>query len=239
MSHALSIFGATRIINLASRHDRRAEMRAQLRRIGVPDDAPDVAFFDAVRPREAGGFPTLGTRGCFLSHLGVLEQTLSRGDDSVLILEDDLNFSADFHRHISAVSAALARSQWSIFYGGYTIEGNAAPAHGGAIGAIDPALAVTCAHFVAFRGAALHQLPAYLRAIIGRAPGHPEGGPMHVDGAYSRFRQEHPELETVVALPALGYQRASRSDIRAVRWYDDWPVVREGVDWIRRRKNAA
>ena len=239
MSHPLSIFGATRIINLASRSDRRAEMRAQLRRIGVPDDAPDVAFFDAVRPHDAGGFPTLGTRGCFLSHLGVLEQALARGHDSVLILEDDLNFSADFRVHITAVSAELARSQWAIFYGGYAIDGQAAPTHAGAIGAIDPMLPVSCTHFVALRGSALHELPAYLRAIMGRAPGDADGGPMHVDGAYSRFRREHPELQTMVAQPELGYQRASRSDIHPLRWYDDWPFLREGVDWIRKRKNVS
>ena len=239
MSHPLSIFGATRIINLASRSDRRAEMRAQLRHIGVPDDAPDVAFFDAVRPDDAGGFPTLGTRGCFLSHLGVLEQAVARGHESVLILEDDLNFSADFRLHITAVSAALARSQWSIFYGGYAIEGQAAAAHADAICAIDPVRPVTGAHFVAFRGSALQDMPAYLRAIMGRTPGHADGGPMHVDGAYSRFRREHPDLQTLVALPQLGYQRASRSDIHPLRWYDDWPLVREGVDWIRKRKNVS
>ena len=62
---------------------------------------------------------------------------------------------------------------------------------------------------------------------------------MHVDGAYSRFRHDHRDLETVIALPELGYQRASRTDIHALRWYDDWPFVRQGAAWIRKVKNAA
>jgi glycosyl transferase family 25 len=239
MRHALSIFGATRIINLASRADRRAEMRAQLLQIGVPVDAPDVAFFDAVRPAHAGGFPTVGTRGCFMSHLGVLEQALAGPSDSVLILEDDLNFAADFAQRIDAVADALGRTRWSIFYGGYSIPGRPATAPARAVAAIDAAQPVTCAHFVAFRGEALQRLPGYLRAILGRAPGDPDGGPMHVDGAYSRFRHDHGGLETVIAVPELGYQRASRTDIHALRWYDDWPFVRQGAAWIRKVKNAA
>lgn len=239
MSHALSIFGATRIINLAVRADRRAEMLAQLQGIGVAADAPDVAFFDAVRPAEAGGFPTIGARGCFLSHLGVLEQAQAQRAESVLILEDDLNFAADFVQRIDAVAAALASSRWSIFYGGYSIAGHDVSAQGRPIAAIDAMQPVACTHFVALRGEALRLLPAYLKAILGRAPGHPEGGPMHVDGAYSRFRQDHPALETVIAHPELGYQRASRTDIHALRWYDHWPVVRQGVAWIRKLKNAA
>ena len=239
MSHPLSTFDTTCIINLPARRDRRSEMQAQLQRIGVPQDAGDVAFFEAIRPSDAAGFPTVGTRGCFLSHLGVLEQALLHGHETVLILEDDLNFSPDFLQRIGRVSDALARSRWSIFYGGYSIEGPAATAQGGSISLIEAARSVGCTHFVAFRGAALRDLPAYLRAIMGRAPGHPEGGPMHIDGAYSRFRQQHPELQTMVAQPELGYQRASRTDIHSLRWYDDWPLIREGVDWIRKRRNGA
>lgn len=239
MRHALSIFGAIRVINLASRDDRRAEMRAQLSQIGIPVDAPDVGFFDAVRPADAGGFPTVGTRGCFLSHLGVHEQALAARADSVLILEDDLNFGADFVQRIDAVADALGRTRWSIFYGGYSIPGRAARAPAGAIEVLDAAQPVACTHFVAFRGEALRRLPGYLRAILGRAPGDRDGGPMHVDGAYSRFRNDHPGFETVIAVPELGYQRASRTDIHPLRWYDDWPLVRQGAAWIRKVKNAA
>lgn len=41
---------------------------------------------------------------------------------------------------------------------------------------------------------------------------------MHVDGAYSWFRKDHPFLRTLLADPELGYQRPSRSDIFTGHW---------------------
>ncbi len=59
---------------------------------------------------------------------------------------------------------------------------------------------------------------------------------MHVDGAFSRFRADHPDVVTLAALPPLGYQRPSRTDIHALRFYDRWPVLRDIVDAFRRMK---
>jgi len=53
---------------------------------------------------------------------------------------------------------------------------------------------------------------------------------MHVDGAYTWFRRTHPTRRTWVALPELGHQRQSRTDIHPLRWYDRWPLVRDGRD---------
>ena len=43
---------------------------------------------------------------------------------------------------------------------------------------------------------------------------------MHVDGAYTWLRRNYPQLTTRLAVPQLAYQRASRTDVHALRWFD-------------------
>ena len=80
-------------------------------------------------------------------------------------------------------------------------------------------------------------LIAFLEAQLARVPGHPDGGPMHVDGSYNLFRRAHPEFETWLAVPELGYQRASRTDIHPLQWRDRAWGVRNAVGLLRRMKN--
>jgi glycosyl transferase family 25 len=68
--HILDRFEQVRIVNLVDRPDRRREVIAELDRIGGM--APNISFYDAHRPDDTGGFPSLGARGCFESHLAVL-----------------------------------------------------------------------------------------------------------------------------------------------------------------------
>jgi glycosyl transferase, family 25 len=177
-------FAKAYVINLPSRSDRRREMSAELKRIGL-----EAEWFNAVRPDDRGEFESIGARGCFLSHLGVLRRSLDL--ESVLILEDDVNFVRDFRW-------PKIRPDWSIFYGGYRFR---------------PDGDVETTHFVAFRSNAIRLLVPYMEAQLSRRAGDALGGPMHVDGTYLWFRREHPELVTVLARPELGYQRHSRSDI--------------------------
>ena len=60
---------------------------------------------------------------------------------------------------------------------------------------------------------------------------------MHVDGAYSMFRARSPEVLTLAASPSLGWQRSSRSDIAANRWYDRQPGLRTLACLARKGKN--
>lgn len=229
----LSVTGSATAINLPYRKDRRAEFSAELRKIGLSLDHPQIDLFAAVRPDEPAGFPTIGTRGCFLSHLGVLRHALATGRDRVLICEDDLDFTPDMLSRLPALTAELDRQPWDLFYGGY----EALPA--GRIVApdlvrADPAQGIGCTHFYAIRGAAIADLVRYLDAILTRPPGDPAGGPMHVDGAISRFRADHPDYITLVASPPIGVQRPSRTDIHAVKWFDRLPVLRGIAGGLRR-----
>jgi hypothetical protein len=210
--------GPIRVINLASRLDRRREFGAQLARIGLGFDHPNVSIFDAIRPDSLAGFPTLGTRGCFLSQLEVLRQARNDGLSGFILCEDDLDFSADFESRAPEVLEALSAQDWDIFYGGFDAAAHGLVASDGLL-RLDPTL-------------------PYLAAITQREVGDPAGGPMHVDGAYSQFRADHPEMVTLAASPTLGVQRASRTDIHQLRWFDRLPGLRDVTQIGRRLRRA-
>jgi len=111
--------GPIRVVNLPSRSDRRREFAAQLMRIGLGFDHPQVSIFEAIRPDSLAGFPTLGARGCFLSHLEILRAARDADVSSIAICEDDLDFSADFERRAPDLLETLAARDWDIFYGGF------------------------------------------------------------------------------------------------------------------------
>jgi N-acetylglucosaminyldiphosphoundecaprenol N-acetyl-beta-D-mannosaminyltransferase len=183
----------TYVINLPHRVDRRMETERQLARIGW-----SAEFFPAVQPDEAAGFPSIGARGCFLSHLAVLQKGLAAGADRVVVLEDDVNFAAGFADRWQSTMAALEQLPWSIFYPGHALTGLPS-----GLSRLAPATPVRCTHFMMLEGRAIPQLVAGLQTILARPPGHPAGGPMHVDGAYSTMREQNPSLMTYALSPFL------------------------------------
>src|SRR4051794_20585994 len=112
-------FERIRIINLAHRDDRRTEMGEQLARVGLSWDARGVERLDAVRPDNAEGFPSIGARGCFMSHLGALRESCELRN--VLILEDDLNFAQSID-HLLAPALSALPPRWGVFYGGCKVD---------------------------------------------------------------------------------------------------------------------
>lgn len=233
---SLKHFDGIYIINLPSRSDRRIEMAEQLERVGLTYESDNVHLFEAVRPVDAGPFPTIGTRGCFMSHLGVLEDAHKRGLRSVLILEDDCNFTADCEHVLSEFSHSSFLESWDLFYGG-TLTDDLILDGAERFKLVPPNQHLMGAHFLAIQGRVLPILIHYLKAMLERPGGHPEGGPMHVDGAYSWFRTAFPHYKTVLCEPPLAYQRSSRTDIHGNSWYDRLPVVREIIAWLRKVKN--
>jgi glycosyl transferase, family 25 len=239
MSELTRCFDRVFVINLPSRRDRYEEMGGQLRKAGLGWDSPQVTHFPAFRPADDGGFRSIGAHGCFRSHLGVIEQAIADGLDSILILEDDCNLSDEFGARMPEVNAALMKSDWSLFYGGYHLHGAPAPRadRGHPITRVDPEQPIWLAHCFAVRGAALRALPALLRAIMSRPAGDPAGGRMDVDGAYSWLRRLNPAFETYIATPEIAYQRSSRTDISEPTWRDRIPVVRELIAGARKLRN--
>ena len=243
-----TFFDQVYVINLKARTDRRAEMDAQLQRIGLGLNAPKVTLFEAVRPVDAAGFPSVGARGCFMSHLQVLCDARAKGLGSVLILEDDLNFCDHFGARFAQVADFLSSNGWGMFYGSYFLppvqsqpalrtEPQAQQPSSLPCTRAAPSLAVGTSAMVAVHGQHLDLLIGYLEAMLARPPGDPAGGPMHLDGAYCWFRQAHPDVVTWLASPPLGVQRASRTDIHALRWFDRNPVSAGVVALLRRWRN--
>jgi hypothetical protein len=213
------------VINLASRPDRRREMERQLSLVNWQAD-----FYDAIRPNEAGGFPSIGARGCFLSHLSVLRQARADRVDMLMVLEDDLSFNKDFRdlwKRVEPDLSCRAASACVIYLGHYlNLQGDG-------LVQLSSGTAVRCTHFMVFTAPALPLIIAELEQILARPPGHADGGPMHVDGAYSTMRARHPRLTTFAHVPALGFQRTSRSDIGELKFFDSIKALRPLISSAR------
>ena len=223
------------VINLASRGDRRLEMESELNRIGLSFTDGSAEILTASRFTDAAGFETAGARGCFDSHVRALKAASERNCKAVLILEDDCDFIDGIQNKLPSVLRHLAVTQWSVFYGGHL---STITSHDDLRGItkITPDQSLTGAHFIAFSATALPNLIHYLEAMRDREPGSSLGGPMHVDGAYSWFRKDNPEVDTWVAEPHLGFQRPSRTDIHHLKFYDRVLGFRQLVAAVRRLK---
>lgn len=207
-------FDAVRIINLPHRTDRRAAMNGELRRLGVSND-PRVSYFDAAKFDSAGTFPSIGARGCYFSHLRILEEANAAGQD-ILILEDDVDFDP-------AARDFRLPDDWQIFYGGFYA------ANPDDLQNSD----ITGSHCIGFRAEVLPSLIQFLQQLLER-PDHPQ-----IDGGYVWFRRAYPDWRTVFSSPMLATQRPSRTDVADQKFFDRTPLLRDGAEMVRRMKRSA
>jgi glycosyl transferase family 25 len=232
LSQVFDRFEQVRIINLVDRVDRRREMIGELNRLGGL--APNTGFYEARRPLDSGGFPSVGARGCFESHLAVLRAARDAKAQNLLILEDDLDFTRDSRARMSRIVTELFSRHWDFFYGAHLLSAN------GRRGLVEvPAdEPVLTASFIGIAGGVLESLVGFLEALASRPPWSLDYGPMHVDGAYTVFRSLHPELVTLAAFPVLGRQRSSPSDITPSNMLlDRWKATRAIAALLRRGYN--
>lgn len=234
--NVLSYFDRIFIINLRSRADRRRQIERQLRRIGLSLQSSPVELFAAIRPEAKGDFESIGARGCFLSHLEVLRLARSRQYARILILEDDVNFTPRFEEQIEECVTALQAEPWDVFYGGYRLHQPLQLTR--PLSRLAPEQEALLTHFIGLNDRAVAAASEFLSTLLTRRSNDPRGGPMHVDGAYSWMRRAHPELICRLAVPQLGYQRRSRTDIYALRWFDRVPVVKTAVASTRALSNV-
>lgn len=231
MSPLLIRFDRLYLLNLPERTDRRLSIEKQLARIGLSLSSERVVLFPAIAPTDAGGFPTIGARGCFLSHLAILEQAEACGLNAIAVMEDDLCLSNDVNARLQPTLDALDATTWDMTYLGHN-ESTQGPEP------LQPLAfdnGICCTHFYAISPVMRRAFIQFLHEVLTRENGDPLGGPMHVDGAYSFFRSKHPEFVTLLANPSLGYQGASRSDITA-QWFDRVPALRIPVALLRRAR---
>jgi hypothetical protein len=230
--HVLDRFDQVRIINLVDRPDRRSEILAELDRIGGM--APNITFYEAHRPADAGGFPSLGARGCFESHLEVLRAARDAGVRNLLILEDDVDFTREGPNRLASLLPQLFARRWDFFYGAHPLADNGRDGLAD-IPAKEP---VATTSFVAVGGQVIGPFIEFLEGVQRRPPGSPDYGPMHVDGAYTVFRMLNPHYATFAAMPPLARQRSSPSDVTPSNMVlDRWSATRGVAALLRRAVN--
>jgi glycosyl transferase family 25 len=228
-------FDKVYVINLPFRTDRREEIEKELLGIGVDMNSENISIFPAVRPLEANGFPSIGARGCFESHHRIIKDALVNAYHTILILEDDAMFPGRNKEEIAHTIEKLLKVDWDIFYGGYeNINFPSLDTTG--ITLIDSEMAVQTAHFIAIKAPTIDKLNSYFEKVISRPPGDPKGGPMHVDGAYSWFRKENPDVRTYISRPKIAIQRPSPTDIHEREWYDQLPFLSLPLKIVRKIK---
>lgn len=236
-SSLFTFFDKSYIINLPERLDRSQGMEQELKRLGLSESSNQIKFFPAIKPNDQDEFPSIGARGCFLSHLLVLKEAKNQNLNNLLIMEDDLSFRNLLIEHQDTVTKKLHRLSWDFIYLGHSLN-------------LDPnreiifqeySEEIRQSHFLAINGKIIAQLVDFLEELLKRPGGHPEGGPMHVDGAYSTFRKQNPSVITLIANPSLGFQRASPSNVSGFNWFDRLPffaqlatAVRQAKNWYRR-----
>jgi len=225
-------FDCVRIINVASRKDRRDETISEFRRNGFNINTEKVRYFDAIIPKENGGFPSTGVRGCFLSHLRVLEEAINSGSKNILVLEDDIQFSKQLSKYGISLFEKLNCMDWDIAYFGHAVKDIKGKAEWNIVK--QPML---LAHFYAVNGKALERLISTLHQILERPPGHPDGGPMHYDGALNTFMRQNSDIKAYYCSLNLGYQRSSRTDLHELTVYDTNRFIKQIVKGGRYIKN--
>jgi hypothetical protein len=226
------IFDQVYIINLPERTDRRNEISDQLEKVGLSLDDPIIQVFPAVRPDDKGPFPSIGARGCFMSHLGVLEHAVTAGHNSILILEDDMDWTSVALAPDNAQLSTLLETDWDYVHGGLGTDRQNGDASLG-LERLTPDQGVMLSHFVAIRGEAVAKAHSYLSAMLGRPEGSPEGGPMHVDGAYGWFRNDNPQVKGYICVPSLARQRPSQSDVTPSSGLKALPGISHALALVR------
>lgn len=206
-------FGRVAIIHLPERGDRFRSLKAELLSVGLDIHSPKVTIPTAPMPKDANGFPSRGVYGNFLSHLGILAQAYLEGIESVLILEDDAIFSKAFNQSQSKIARTLRENVWDQLFIGHSIAKlPTAPSglvrfHGDFF----------WAHCYAVHRRIMPRMISYMKNTIEREAGHPLGGKMYIDGAYTLFRQTNPDVICLLSSPRLSIQKGSASNLNTPR----------------------
>jgi hypothetical protein len=237
-----SKFSLIQIINLPSRSDRIKELETQFVKLNESIYKTAV-IFNAIRPTTQENFPSIGARGCFESHFNILKSAVITRPDFLLIIEDDCNF---VNPELVALSvdelfSAPETLSWDVFYGGHLILDSNESHNQNNLkynSIINPTTEVQNTHCIGFSLNAIDKIVPYFEAMLARKPGDPNGGPMHVDGAYTWFRKDNPQLKTVISYPAIAVQRPSRSDIASLKWYDRTPLISTVTQLARKVRSS-
>ncbi len=227
-------FGSRRLISMKIRVERRQRIDHSLARYGLSLEKLEVEVFDGLVFDEPNGFPSKGVRGCFTSHMTLMQECAASGK-SMLVLEDDIDFDFGRIAAFRKIVPDLQADDWDLVYLGYVMPETRGPLRlerysGGTIGG----------HFYGVKPDFARAVADYMLSCTTRPPGDPIGGPMYRDASFSMFRGRNPEWVTKLAMPSLGGQSSSRSDLTP-KSYHKLPMVgpildklHEAKAWLRR-----
>lgn len=193
-------------LTTADRDDRRRHVQRELVRTGLPFE---VQVAD--RPTEAGGFASIGQRGCFDSHLRALRAARDQDVDVAVIVEDDAVIVRRFPDLLEQVQRELADRSWSVLLLGYLPRES--PSKVFPIEPISPHVGRSRhwefigSHFYAVHRDALDALIADFERRL-----EPGGHRIGVDGILNEFRFLT-AADTLVCVPNLSRQGPSPSGI--------------------------
>ena len=122
MTKITDYFQRVYAINLPEREYLRQLIVQELEEAEMPLLPHKIEIFPAIGPDEAGGFPTIGARGCFSSHVAILKQAKQQGLSNILIVEDDLEISPKLRTHQAVIVEQLCQQDWDFFYFGHVEE---------------------------------------------------------------------------------------------------------------------
>jgi GR25 family glycosyltransferase involved in LPS biosynthesis len=216
-------FDRISIIHLPERTDRFNSLSQELRAMGIEITHPKIDIPYAPRPEEANGFPSRGVYGNFLSHLDILRRARDEGLRAVWVLEDDAIFSRRMCRTQAALVDQLQKDKWDLCFFGHSLTEELAEQPDGLV----PSTAgFIWAHCYAVNAQVLPRLVDYLERAIALPAGHPDGGKLYIDAAFTLFRRFNPDIVTVVGNPALSIQKGCFSSLNERKWYDKVPITR-------------
>lgn len=226
----LDYLGGISIIHLPDRVDRYKSMEKELRYLGIDIHDPKVSIPHAPRPPDASGWPSRGVYGNFLSHLGILKDARDRGLPNCMVLEDDAIFSRRFRRHQEDYVEILRKEPWDLCFFGHALKRELRDKPRGLIPSEDYFI---WAHCYVVNAPAMPRLLEYFEEVMANEAGHPRGGRMYIDGAFTHFRQQNPDIVTLVANPVLSIQKGCVSSLANPRWYDGIRIIRPLVGLAR------
>ncbi len=229
--NVIDYFDQARIISMLTRKDRRDETLAEFTHKGFQINANTVKFFDAIAPKESNGFTNPGVQGCFLSHLTILEEAHHLKANNVLILEDDIQFSKHINTYGNRAIESLKEMDWDIAYFGHTLKSTPNDLKWKAVS--EP---MQLSHFYAINGKAIGKFIHCLTEIKNRPAGHPDGGPMHYDGALSTIMHQNSDIKAYYYSVNLGFQRASKTDLHKPSFFDSYAMFKPMVSIARKVK---
>lgn len=230
-TNLIEYFDRVQVINLEQRKDRRIETCNEFKRYNFPINTDKVTFFKAISPNTAGGFDSIGARGCFLSHLNILENAKNNKYKNILILEDDIAFSKNIKKHENKAIQLLEKKDWDIAYFGHAL-GNTSDE----ISWIKMDQPIRTTHCYAVNGKILDRFTEFLQNLLKRKPGDPLGGPMHYDGAINTFVRQNSDVNVYYISNNLGYQRSSATNIHDLSIYDTNVLLKIFVNLYRKLK---